>query len=209
MAKRQNDSHNTKPKAFASEVFELASVADLKDVMRITDLDILIQKTKDIVGLLWLPPTLTETEKNAQIIKATELFESLAPNDGVEAMLALQMVGTHAAAMECLRRAMIPNQLLPATESNLRSAQKLMALYTRQMEALNRHRGKGQQKVTVEYVNVEPGAQAIVGSVETSRSPSSARSHQRGKGTSEIEGTAIEMSNLHSVKRRRVKASRT
>jgi hypothetical protein len=208
MAKRQNDSHNTEPKAFASEVFELAPVADLKDVMRITDLDILIQKTNDIVGLLWLPPTLTETEKNARIIKATELFESLAPNDGVEAMLALQMVGTHAAAMECLRRAMIPKQLLPATESNLRSAQKLMALYTRQMEALNRHRGKGQQKVTVEYVNVEPGAQAIVGSVETSRSPSPARSHQRGNSTSEIEGTALEMSNLHPVKPRRAKASR-
>ena len=208
MAKRPNDSHNTEPKAFASEVFELAPTADLKDVLRVTNLDILNQKMNDIIGLLWLPSTLAETEKNARIIKATELFESLAPNDGVEAMLALQMVGTHAAAMECLRRAMIPDQLLPATDSNLRSAQKLMALYTRQMEALNRHRGKGQQKVTVEYVNVEPGAQAIVGSVETSRSPAPARSQQRSQGPSEIEGTALEMSNLHPAKRRRVKASR-
>ena len=208
MAKRQNDSHNTEPKAFAAEVFELAPTADLKDVLRVTNLDILNQKMNDIIGLLWLPSTLTAAEKNAKIIKATALFESLAPNDGVEAMLALQMVGTHAAAMECLRRAMIPGQLRPSTEGNLRSAQKLMALYTRQMEALNRHRGKGQQKVTVEYVNVESGAQAIVGSVETSRSPSDARSQQRRKGTSEIEGTALEMSNLHPVKRHRVKASR-
>ena len=35
------------------------------------------------------------------------------------------------------------------------------------MEALNRHRGKGQQKVTVEHVHVHAGGQAVVGLVET------------------------------------------
>ena len=35
------------------------------------------------------------------------------------------------------------------------------------LEALNRHRGKGHQKVTVEHVHVHQGGQAIVGSVET------------------------------------------
>jgi hypothetical protein len=100
-----------------------------------------------IVELLWLPSTLTDAEQHARIIKTAELSESLAPNDRVEAMFALQMVGSHAAAMECLRRAMISGQLLPATDSNLRSAQKLMALYTRQMEALNRHRGKRHRRI--------------------------------------------------------------
>jgi hypothetical protein len=32
---------------------------------------------------------------------------------------------------------------------------------------LNRHRGKGQQKVTVEHVHVHSGGQAVVGVVET------------------------------------------
>jgi hypothetical protein len=32
--------------------------------------------------------------------------------------------------------------------------------------ALNRHRGKGQQKVTVEHVHVHDGGQAIVGNVQ-------------------------------------------
>jgi hypothetical protein len=32
---------------------------------------------------------------------------------------------------------------------------------------LNRHRGKGQQKVTVEHVHVHEGGQAIVGNVES------------------------------------------
>jgi hypothetical protein len=35
------------------------------------------------------------------------------------------------------------------------------------LEALNRHRGKGQQKVTVEHVHVHAGGQAVVGMVET------------------------------------------
>jgi hypothetical protein len=34
------------------------------------------------------------------------------------------------------------------------------------LEALNRHRGKGQQKVTVEHVHVHAGGQAVVGMVE-------------------------------------------
>jgi hypothetical protein len=37
------------------------------------------------------------------------------------------------------------------------------------LEALNRHRGKGQQKVTVEHVHVHAGGQAVVGSVERSK----------------------------------------
>jgi hypothetical protein len=47
-----------------------------------------------------------------------------------------------------------------------------MTLYAKQLEALNKHRGKGQQKVTVEHVHVAPGGQAIVGNVETGRASS-------------------------------------
>ncbi len=46
-----------------------------------------------------------------------------------------------------------------------------MSIYARQIEVLDKHRGKGQQKVTVENVNVEPGGQAIVGHLETGRGP--------------------------------------
>jgi hypothetical protein len=54
----------------------------------------------------------------------------------------------------------------------LKHAHKLMILYTQQLAALNKHRGKGQQKVTVEHVNVAPGGQAIVGNIETGASKS-------------------------------------
>jgi hypothetical protein len=39
--------------------------------------------------------------------------------------------------------------------------------YAMLLEALNRDRGKGQQKVTVEHVHVHEGGQAVVGVVET------------------------------------------
>src|SRR5213080_4136932 len=49
---------------------------------------------------------------------------------------------------------------------NLSQANKLSRTYATLLEALNRHRGKGQQKVTVEHVHVHEGGQAIVGNVE-------------------------------------------
>src|SRR5215217_8219392 len=49
---------------------------------------------------------------------------------------------------------------------NLAQANKLSRTYAALLEALNRHRGKGQQKVTVEHVHVHEGGQAIVGHVE-------------------------------------------
>jgi hypothetical protein len=42
-----------------------------------------------------------------------------------------------------------------------------LATYATLLDALNRHRGKGQQKVTVEHVHVHTGGQAVVGMVET------------------------------------------
>ncbi len=42
---------------------------------------------------------------------------------------------------------------------------KLTRAFTAQLEALNRHRGKGQQKMTVEHVHIHDGGQAVIGSV--------------------------------------------
>ena len=96
---------------------------------------------------------------------------------------------------------MIPEQSTATRDSCLRAAQKMMALYTRQLEALNRHRGKGQQKVTVEYVNVEAGAQAIVGSLETgNRRPEKRRGNAP---KSSLEGSVTDISDGMSLQRRR------
>jgi hypothetical protein len=68
--------------------------------------------------------------------------------------------------MECYRRAMLPDVHFDQRHGNLNSANKLSRTYSTLLEALNRHRGKGQQKVTVEHVHVHEGGQAIVGNVE-------------------------------------------
>ena len=81
-------------------------------------------------------------------------------------MLAAQLVASHNAAMECYRRAMLPEQPFEGRKENLNQANKLSRTHTTLLEALNRHRGKGQQKVTVEHVHVYEGGQAIVGNVE-------------------------------------------
>ncbi len=93
------------------------------------------------------------------------MLGEIGPRDGLEGMLSSQMVATHHAAMECLRRAMIVEQTFEGRDQNLKHGAKLLGIYTRQLEALNKHRGKGQQKVTVEHVHVEAGGQAVVGNV--------------------------------------------
>jgi hypothetical protein len=80
-------------------------------------------------------------------------------------MLAAQMLAAHDAAMECYRRAMIGEQSFEGRRENLNQANKLTRTHTTLVEALNRHRGKGQQIVRVERVTVHEGGQAIVGPV--------------------------------------------
>ncbi len=89
------------------------------------------------------------------------------PMDELEGMIAGQLLAVHNAAMECYRRAMIQEQSFEGRRENLNQANKLSRTYATLLEALNRHRGKGQQKVTVEHVHVHSGGQAVVGMVET------------------------------------------
>ena len=82
-------------------------------------------------------------------------------------MIAAQLLAAHNAAMECYRRAMIGEQTFEGRRENLNQANKLCRTYAALVEALNRHRGKGQQHVTVEHVHVNQGGQAIVGNVHS------------------------------------------
>ncbi len=122
---------------------------------------------KQVADTLWLPDGLRDDERVTLVRSAISMLQGIQPTDETEGMLATQMVATHNAAMECLRRAMLPAQSAQGRDHNLRHAGKLLSLYARQIEVLDKHRGKGQQKVTVEYVNIESGGQAVVGHIET------------------------------------------
>ena len=103
----------------------------------------------------------------------------IAPQDEIEGMIAAQLIATHNATMECYRRAMIGEQTLEGRRDNLSQANKLSRTYAVLLDALNRHRGKGQQKVTVEHVHVHSGGQAIVGAVERPSPANSSRSENQ------------------------------
>jgi hypothetical protein len=128
---------------------------------------LMLRLINQAINALWIPEGASDGAKDELIQSAIALLQGIKPTDEIEGMLAAQMVGTHGAAMECLRRAMIPSQTFAGCEQNLKHAAKLMTIYARQIDALNKHRGKGQQKVTVEHVHVEAGGQAMVGHFDT------------------------------------------
>jgi hypothetical protein len=102
----------------------------------------------------------------------------IGPKDELEGMIAAQLIASHNAAMECYRRAMIGEQTFEGRRENLTQANKLSRTYATLLEALNRHRGKGHQRVTVEHVNVHAGGQAIVGTVEQQEGGGAARENE-------------------------------
>jgi hypothetical protein len=93
------------------------------------------------------------------------------PQDEVEDMLAAQMVATHLAAMDCLRRAQAPGQTFDGRDMNLRHATKLTRTYTMQVESLKRYRSKGEQRVVVQHQHVNVTAEQAAVQVNGSADP--------------------------------------
>ncbi|MFZ4684607.1 MAG: hypothetical protein ACOYMK_03230, partial [Hyphomonadaceae bacterium] len=122
------------------------------------------------VQALWVKNSSAE-EREKQLSATVAALMGIAPKDELEGMMAAQLVAAHNAAMECYRRAMIGEQSFEGRRENLTQANKLSRTYAALVEALNRHRGKGQQKVTVEHVHVHAGGQAVVGMVAAPGQP--------------------------------------
>jgi hypothetical protein len=75
------------------------------------------------------------------------------------------------AAMECFRRAHLPDQTFAGRELGLKQGDRLVRSFAALVETLDRHRGKGQQVVRVEHVTVQAGGQAIVGNITQGEGP--------------------------------------
>ena len=93
------------------------------------------------------------------------ILNGIQPQDEIEGMLVVQMIGVHNVAMETLKRAILVGQTEKGKELNVNQATKMLRTFTAQMEALKKYRTGGQQKMIVEHVNVNAGGQAIVGTV--------------------------------------------
>jgi len=112
---------------------------------------------------LWGPKNADDVET---ALGGFEMMVELQPANLVEAMLNVQMVGVHETALMFLKRATLEGQTLDGIDANVNRATRLLRLFNEQLVAMARLKGKvGQQKVTVEHVNVYQGGPAIVGAV--------------------------------------------
>jgi hypothetical protein len=111
------------------------------------------------------PQNATPEDKAKLYFSHLAFLTGVNPQDVIEGMMAAQLFASHAASMECYRRAMLPDQSLEGRTANLVQAAKLTRANASVVEALAKHRNKGTQKVIVEHVHVYAGGQAIVGNV--------------------------------------------
>lgn len=102
------------------------------------------------------------------------VIKGIKPRDQIEIMLAAQMAAVHEAIMTFTRR-LAYVELIAQQDSAERALNKLARTFATQMEALQRYRNGGEQKVMVQQVSVNEGGQAIVGNVthnrDTNREP--------------------------------------
>lgn len=80
------------------------------------------QLIRQVLETLWLPNGINNEQQINRAQAAVELLQGIKPADEVEGMLATQMVATHSAAMECLRRAMLDGQTFEGRDQNLKHA---------------------------------------------------------------------------------------
>jgi len=101
----------------------------------------LLRQTVDALGL---PATLSKRQRRQRVAATEIMLTGLRPQGTLEGLMVAQMVATHGVAMACLTRAMAADTDRAASESALRRAERLLAVYARQTETLLRIR-KGQR----------------------------------------------------------------
>ena len=96
--------------------------------------------------------------------KTLSILSGIQPQDELEGMLAVQMIGVHNMAMDYMGKATRTDRV-DFMSNYMNVATKSLRTFTAQMEALKKYRTGGQQKMVVEHIHVNEGGQAIVGNV--------------------------------------------
>lgn len=105
---------------------------------------------------------LSSHDKQDSLNAAYEALLAMKPQDEQEGMLCSRLIMLHDQYMHFMAKTVHPEQSSKGADDNINRATKLMRLYNETLETLNRHRRKGEQRVTVQHVNVNQGGQAIV-----------------------------------------------
>ena len=145
--------------------------ARLADAVGIRDLEAQVHLVLQVASVFW------KGAADANANAAIALIREIGPRNAVEALLAAQMIAVNNAALEQLRRALLPDQPAQFIDSLTNRGTQLLRLYVDQVAALERLRGGGaRQTVRVERVTVEAGGQAVVGAVATAPAGAAAAS---------------------------------
>ena len=107
-------------------------------------------------------PKIANEEEN--INSVLQVLNASNPNDHVEAKLCLQSHVLYAHGMKYLRLAEKEDRI-NTSEFFMKNALKLLRLHNETVEVLEKYKRKGEQKVVVQYVNVENGGKAVVGNM--------------------------------------------
>jgi hypothetical protein len=114
----------------------------------------------------------TEGIDNDKIVPAINnamaILNGIEPQDEIEGMLAVQMIGVHNLAMDSIQRAMLVGQTFNGRKVNVEHATKMIRTFMMQIETLKNYRAKGFQKMVIGNVGVSEGGQAIVGTINQS-----------------------------------------
>jgi hypothetical protein len=134
----------------------------------VADADVATLLLSKLVGVLQPDPG--KPMDAAVVNQALAMIEGIGPSDTLEAMTATMLVCVQHAALDAMRRAMHPDQTSGGRALYLSLALKAMSRFAQLLEAHNHSRGKGvTQQIIVKHVSVEPGGQAVVGSVRVDR----------------------------------------
>lgn len=138
------------------------------------DVHFISMLTTQLANATGQPPgvALTDAGLTQKLQQGVGFVRGVAPENEVEAALAVEMYAIHSATMELSRRAASADTL-DKWEAYSAMTVKMARTFTAQVEALAKLRSRGKQEVTVVHVHkhvyVAPGGQAIVGDVHQSR----------------------------------------
>jgi hypothetical protein len=96
---------------------------------------------------------------------ALDAANSIQATDSLQRMLAHQMAAVHKLAMEQMGQISY-QQNADAQVKRMNAAARCMAVYQQGLLALHKVRQNGQQRITVQYVNVSNGSRAVIGNIE-------------------------------------------
>ncbi|MBI5922424.1 MAG: hypothetical protein HY847_12390 [Betaproteobacteria bacterium] len=153
-----------------------AELLDLKDVPLVALGEVVQPKRSRLTDTLKLPDVaaldasahrlvLLDRMGNDCAAMAIDAAASIKAENSLEKMLAHQLAVAHKTALEITDKATFMQDTVEKTRM-LNLACRMMETYQRGLLTLQRLRSNGEQRITVQYVTVTDGGQAIIGNVD-------------------------------------------